>query len=371
VYYSAIGTGGEIEAWKTTTLLPARYYDHVVVKVGSFVYLLTGAAGEDDVYYAPFLPDGSLGSWTGTASLSPSRQNFAAVSHGNFIYATGGNSSGNQDFVQYTSVRADGRLNAWAFTTPLPNRIQAHTMIAHRGYLYVFGGADANNQRVNTVYYAEIRPGGALGEWMTTTPLPNKAAGYSTFESNGDVYLLGGNLGAVFTSRIREDHTLGEWTKATSLPAANLHGLRTGAYNGIAYAVGGFTLTTFRDTVFLGAIGSGTVTPTPTFSPPISTSIFTPTAPPPTHTPSGSTCSLTVGQNVQVGAGANLWSQPDVLTGTLLGPLAEGSTVFILAGPVWGRILASGEAGWWWEVTSTAGGSSAGWLWEVRIVGCS
>lgn len=99
VYFSAIRLDGTLVGWMETTPLPGRYYDHVVVKVGKYVYLLTGAASVDEVYYAPFNSDGSIGAWQKTASLSPSRQTFAAASHGNFIYATGGNSGGWQDFV--------------------------------------------------------------------------------------------------------------------------------------------------------------------------------------------------------------------------------------------------------------------------------
>jgi hypothetical protein len=255
VYFSAIKSDGTLAGWQETTALPGKYYDHVVVKIGDYVYLLTGADGAEDVYYAPLNTNGSIGTWQQTASLSPSRQNFAAVSHGNFIYTTGGNSGGNQAFVHYTSVRPDGSLNAWTFTTPLPAAIQAHTMIAYNGYLYVFGGQDRNDERVTTVYYSAIQPNGTLADWKTTTPMPQQMSGYSTFESNGYVYLIGGSSSSSYYTRILENHTLDVWQEATSLPNENTHGLRTGAYNGFAYAMGGYK-NGYQSNVYYGFIGS-------------------------------------------------------------------------------------------------------------------
>ena len=72
VYFSAIGQDGSLPEWVETTSLPGASYDHVVVKTGEHVYLLTGAAGAEDVFYAPFNVDGSIGTWKKTTSLSPS-----------------------------------------------------------------------------------------------------------------------------------------------------------------------------------------------------------------------------------------------------------------------------------------------------------
>ena len=237
VYFSAIQSNGTLAGWQETTPLPGKYYDHVVVKAGNYVYLLTGADGAEDVYYAPFNTDGSIGAWKETAPLSPSRQTFAAASHGNFIYATGGNAGGTKNFVQYTSVNADGSLNPWAQTRSLPLPIQEHTMIAFNGYLYVFGGKNILDDWTNTVYFSAINPDGRLANWETTTPLPRELHGSAAFESDGYVYLIGGN--SSYYSRVLENHSLDEWQRTTSLPDVR-NGLRVGAHNGYFYAVGGY-----------------------------------------------------------------------------------------------------------------------------------
>jgi N-acetylneuraminic acid mutarotase len=299
VYFSTVRSDGTLVGWVETTSLPGKYYDHVVVRTGEYVYLLTGAAGAEDVYYAPFHADGSIGAWKKTASLSPSRQQFAAVSHGNFIYSTGGNSGGNQTFVQYTSVRPDGSLNNWSLTAPLPDRIQAHTMLAYNGYIYVFGGKNASEVWVTNVYYSAIQPNGTLADWKTTTPMPRQRSSYSTFESNGYVYLIGGSSISSYYTRILENHALDAWKEAASLPNNNIHGLRTGAYNGFAYAMGGYK-GGYQSTVYYGFIGSIQPPESPTPAPETETTPRSSTPAPQRLTPDPLTCQLNINQNSQV-----------------------------------------------------------------------
>lgn len=370
VYFSAIGRDGTLAEWVETTSLPGMYYDHVVVKVGEYVYLLTGAAGSTDVAYAPLNADGSVGNWIGTTPLDPSRQQFAAVSYGNFIYATGGNSGGNQSFVQYTSAKPNGSLNNWTSTTPLPDAIQAHTMIAYDGYLYVFGGKNASDRWVTAVYFSAINENGTLAGWETTTALPRQMSSYSTFVSNGYVYLVGGSSSSSYYARILENHALGNWENTSPIPSTRIHGLRTGAYNGFAYAIGGYK-NGFQSTVYYGFIGSQ--------QPPAS-----PTPVPETHTPSLSsipiagtltpgplTCQLDINQNVHVLEGTNLWSQPDVANGNITGTLPAGTSVYAINGPAWGLVAETGITDWWWEISTESNGASAGWIWAGRIEECN
>jgi len=370
VYFSTVKPDGALAEWVETTSLPGNYYDHVVVKSEEYVYLLTGAAGAEDVYYAPFNADGSIGAWKKTASLSPSRQQFAAVSHGDFIYSTGGNSGGNQAFVQYTSVKPDGSLNDWSSTTPLPDRIQAHTMLAYNGYLYIFGGRNASDAWVTNVYYSAIQPNGTLADWKTTTPMPWQMSGYSTFAWNGYVYLTGGSSGSSYYTRILEDHVLDAWQGAASLPKKYILGLRTGAYNGFAYAMGGYR-GGYQSTVYYGFIGSKKPpeSPTPTLETPTPSISSTPA--PQTLTPGALTCQLNIDQNVHVLEGTNLWSQPDVVNGSLIGALPAGTSVYVISGPAWGLIVETNVAGWWWEISNESNGPSAGWIWEGRIEECN
>jgi parallel beta-helix repeat protein len=241
VYYSRIRPDGTLGAWAVTTPLPGLFYDHVVVRVGSRVYMITGAAGASAVYYASIQSDGSLSAWTATAPLSPSRQSFAAVAYGSYIYSAGGNSGGMRNFVKFTSVRADGSLNSWTDTTPLPEPMQSHNMVAYDGFLYVI----APNGHV---YYAAINPDGTVGAWTLTASFAQPMSGYASFEHDGSLYLLDGNGQTTYQAAIREDGSLNPWQATGSLPE-QAKGLRVGAYNDFVYAMGGYNSAGFKDSV--------------------------------------------------------------------------------------------------------------------------
>lgn len=255
VYFSTIKPDGTLGGWIKTTSLPGKHIEHMEVKIGNYMYMITGASDHEEVYYAPFTTNGPIGEWKKTASLSPSRQTFAVASYANFIYAVGGNSGGIQDFVQYTSVKLDGSLNPWTHTTPLPMGIQQHTLIAYDGYLYLIGGVNKNDEWLTTnVFFSAINPDGTLAGWNTTTPLPLTMWGYGTFEYDGYIYLVGGDALAYYTP-ILENHALGDWLPSVSLPVMR-QGLRVGAYNGYAYAIGGYDFSEPYDTVYYSRLGS-------------------------------------------------------------------------------------------------------------------
>ena len=138
VFVSTLNADGSLGPWIATTSLPGQFSDHQVVRVGRYVYFITGADSSTMVFYAPINADGSLGAWLRTADLSPSRQDFAVATYGQYIYVIAGNASGLSNLVKYTSVRPDGSLNAWSDTTQLPVTVQGHTAAVYDGYLDVF-----------------------------------------------------------------------------------------------------------------------------------------------------------------------------------------------------------------------------------------
>lgn len=223
---------------------------------------------------------------------------------------------------------------------------------------------------VSTVYYSAIRPNGTLAPWKTTTPMPRPMSGYSTFESNGYVYLTGGSSSSSYYARILEDHTLDVWEEAASFPNKNTHGLRTGAYNGFAYVMGGYK-NSYQSNVYYGFIGSIQPPESPTPAPETETPSTSSTPAPITLTPGPLTCQLNMNQNVHVLDGTNLWSQPDVVNGSLIGTLPVGTSVYVISPPAWGRIQETGVSGWWWDISSESNGASTGWIWEGRIEECN
>ncbi len=279
VYYSAINADGSLGPWVATTSLPGQYFDHVTVRVGDFVYLLTGAAGSTAVWYASIQPDGSLGGWTGTAPFDVSRQNFAAVAYGDHIYSSGGNSMGTRDFVQFTSVQPDGSLDPWSYTTPLPEPTEGHTLVAYDGFLYLMA-------RSGAVYHAAIQPDGSVGSWSTTASMPGAVYGHSSFVYNRYLYSLDGQSPAVYYALLLDDHSLSPWQPANWRPAVR-QAVRAGAHGCHAYAVGGFDGSAYHSTVYyadLQTLLAGIEIAGPTLGLVGTSYTFTATAHPPTAT---------------------------------------------------------------------------------------
>ena len=242
VVFSTINADGSLGPWTATTSLPGQFFDQSVVRVGRYVYLITGADGSIAVFYAPINADGSIGAWIRTVDLLPSRQDFAAASYGEYIYVVAGNASGLSKLVKFTSVKSDGSLNPWSDTTPLPEALQNHTLVAQDGYLYVFAPS-------TTGYRAVINADGTVGDWTTTLSLPQAMSNFTTFEHNGSMYLVGTESPSVYHAPVLSDHALGAWHMTTALPAPRSR-MRAGAQQCFAYAAGGFDGSHYQDTVF-------------------------------------------------------------------------------------------------------------------------
>jgi parallel beta-helix repeat protein len=238
---------GRLGAWNATTALPGAFYDHVAVRSGSRVYLLTGAAGATQVYYASLLAGGGVGAWTSTSSLPSSRQSFAAVAYGGRIYTSGGNSGGLRDFVQMATVQTNGSLSAWTSTTSLPEAMQSHAMAAYDGFLYVI----APNGHV---WRSAVQTNGTAGTWQASTALPSPVVSPAAFENDGSLYVLEGSTTRVLYAAINADGSLGAWQTTTAVPLA-LNALRVGAANGFVYALGGWDGATYRNTARYAPLG--------------------------------------------------------------------------------------------------------------------
>lgn len=261
IYSGFLRPDGTVNKWVPAGRLPDRvpgqtFYDHVVVRVGAFVYLITGADGSTAVYYAPLnATNGSVGAWTQTSALAPSRQSFAATAYGKYVYVSGGNSGGTQSFVQFATVQANGSLGPWSPLPPdrgalpqLPEPVQSHSMVVWDGYLYVI---NPNGH----VYFSRLDTNGRVEGWAGTMELPVPPvtvpiANYAAFEYDGHIYMLGGNLAHTYFAPLYEDANVGyHWLTTTKTPE-QLNAQRVGAEKGFVYAVGGSADSAFRNTVY-------------------------------------------------------------------------------------------------------------------------
>ena len=111
--------------------------------------------------------------------------------------------------------------------------------------------------------------------------------------------------------------------------------------------------------------------PSPSRTPSTEEATVSSTPAPETLTPGPLTCQLNMNQNIHVLKGTNIWSQPDVVNGSLIDTLPAETSVYVISAPAWGRIQETGISGWWWEFSNESNGVSTGWVWEGRIAECN
>jgi TIR domain. len=129
----------------------------------------------------------------------------------------------------------------------------------------------------------------------------------------------------------------------------------------------------FRDFMFLltpTQVPTDIVTISP--SPLAITQSFTPTVLISTPSPiTMSNCSLNIGQEVNLRKNVRYWTKPNVLEAQF-SPEQPEISVYILSGPIWGRVRADIDySGWWWEVSASENGTSLGWVWEMGFEECN
>ena len=252
IYYAQIQPNGMIDSWSTQPVTPdfwRLYFQQMVVKAGDHVYLVTGADGAMDVMYAPISADGSIGSWSYTSYLDPSRQTHAIATNGDYIYSIAGNSGGIRDFVEYATINSDGSLSAWQYTKPTPVPMQSHAAAIYDDVLYAVEPGTGNT------YYSKINPtDGSLSDWSATEQVPGEPTRYALVATNNRLFLIGGTGGPntdVYTAYIKSDGSLCPWQETDPLPEGR-YGLFAGADGRYIYIAGGLDKDTrnYTDTVY-------------------------------------------------------------------------------------------------------------------------
>ncbi len=256
VQMASVMPDGNLTSWSETTRLPAARGGHASVGTDGHVYVLggccTGGQQVADVFYAPILADGTLGTWASTTPLPSARQTFAAVAHNGRVYAVAGNFGAggiNRQDVQMSNINGDGSLGPWTALTPLPAPWTAHTTIATtvagNSHLYLIGGGRSGEQPNGDVLVAPINGDGTIGAWASSTALPMPRAGHTSVVLNGTMRVMGGaamnggnGVTDVNEAPIAGAGGTGPWTAKAPLPIG-----RTGAAsvvaNGRVYVIGG------------------------------------------------------------------------------------------------------------------------------------
>lgn len=269
---ATIAEDGSVGAWAGAGALPEPVIGGSVAQVGDAVILTAGirpdtsgkAVLSDKTNIALIGADGKLGAFTEGPLLSATRFHHGMAAHGDTLYVVGGLTGDNTDntpIVEKATVSA-GAIGNWETTTPLPEKRSHHAVVVHGDGLFVIAGLTGNPAAVNTplsdVLRAPIAADGSLGEWKTVGTLPSALATHAAFVYLDSIYVVAGveddssNTDAVRRAKVAADGTLSEWESVASLPTAHAHAHQTPVLEGFVYSVGGALQHMSSTDVFVG-----------------------------------------------------------------------------------------------------------------------
>jgi hypothetical protein len=167
---------GSLGPWQPAGNLAVPRYQSVAVAVGGYLYLLGGSPIGGgiiaNIERAAVMADGSLGPWTQTAPLPVARTVHAAATTGSHVYVLGGAvDDATYKSVIYAEVLPDGSLGSWDPTSSLTRfRFWSGAGVVD-GTLYAIGGLGGSAADCVGVEAAPILTDGSLGAWAVTTAM--------------------------------------------------------------------------------------------------------------------------------------------------------------------------------------------------------
>lgn len=256
-------TGGSVGSYSSATL-PYNLVLHSTVAYNGYIYVTGGWNGSQtiaNVRYATLnASTGAIGSWSSGTSFSTAgaRGGHASFVYNGYLYIAGGWSSGTNvlNDVWFAPIDAStGNVGAWSQTTSFSTGRTFHSSVVYNGYMYVMGGdkmTTVSNHTTNCsgsavqycsdVQYAPINANGTIssGAWKTSTSsLPYQVSGMKSVAYNGYLYRIGGDWTTdVQYAPIKSDGDIGSWVSTTSLTSVRYDG-GVAVSNGYIYLAGG------------------------------------------------------------------------------------------------------------------------------------
>jgi hypothetical protein len=207
---------GDVNGWvsQTTALQEAvQLHGVVAMTVGStgYLYVIGGSLGTDieqsqvtghitdHVWYAPINSvDGSVGTFTQTASLPIKLYKTCPVVVNGTIYMSGGETNANPSAVNTvyyaTPNISDGSITSWSQSAnSLPNTLasQAVAYVNTKGIVLMGGDQSGSGMDRPTVYEGVVGIPGSI-TWNTLTSLPNNISRNAGATLNHYAYSVGG-----------------------------------------------------------------------------------------------------------------------------------------------------------------------------------
>jgi hypothetical protein len=217
VYYASPASGN-ISTWSTAsnglpaarTKLAAAVWNNRLYAVGGS----NGTSATSTVYVSPQLNSGGdIGSaWSTTStSFNVARSGLTAVAYSNNLYILGGYDGSNYlSDSQFAQISAsNGSVGSWSYSASLPQPLSQADGFAANGYIYLIGGRSADTTctpitlvapiSANTTIASGNNPTG-IGQWYATSQqYTGDRYGASAVYNDGKAYILGGACGSTLT----------------------------------------------------------------------------------------------------------------------------------------------------------------------------
>lgn len=174
-----IESDGLLTNWTFAGSLPKPLYNHAAIVVGTYIYLLGGGSQtgfEKAVYSAPINTTGTIGTWTTQPSLPVPLIEFTIVAKYGYLYAIGGQSCQTGcpalDTVYFAPILPNGSLGNWSVNSHLPIGLTAHQAVSKNDCIFITGGWNEVSQ--SSVYFS-------CSPMPTNTPIPTNTSIPSPF----------------------------------------------------------------------------------------------------------------------------------------------------------------------------------------------
>ncbi len=243
-------TSNYISPWSASAnSYPTNVESQSCITYSNNIYCIAGTTGSgnnNEVYYAPILPSGEVGSWSTSGNFYPtSDTQQSCVTYSSNIYCIGGYSvSGPISTVNYAPIFPSGEVGAWtqsANSYPIQNYLKS--CVTYSNNIYCIAGVTRFSLNAE-VYYAPIFPSGEVGAWtQSANSYPNPNSAQSCVTNSNSIYCIAGFDGhlttAISYAPIFQSGEVGAWSaSANSYPiATDLHSCTPNSNN--IYCIGG------------------------------------------------------------------------------------------------------------------------------------
>lgn len=150
--------------------------------------------------------------WQKQESLSPARENMAAIAYKNQIFVIGGESL---EGVSALNQSLDTRTNQWIQHTAKPTPVKNAQAVLAGGKIYIFGGETRDGKPTNSLESYDIE----ANTWKAEESAPIALSRYAVATFEGKFYFFGGWDGkALRNETFIYDTTSNKWNKGAPCP---------------------------------------------------------------------------------------------------------------------------------------------------------